>query len=70
MKLLLTSSGIKNASIRDALVALLGKPLAESNALTDVLAKLRDGNAVVVDPRNRVPAFGEHVVRADRGANP
>ena len=33
MKLLLTSAGIKNASIHDALVALLGKPIAESNAL-------------------------------------
>jgi dipeptidase E len=33
MKLLLTSGGIKNASIRDALVSLLGKPIAESNAL-------------------------------------
>ncbi len=33
MKLLLTSAGIKNASIRDALVGLLGKPIAESNAL-------------------------------------
>jgi dipeptidase E len=33
MKLLLTSSGIKNASIHDALVDLLGKPIAESNAL-------------------------------------
>ena len=33
MKLLLTSAGIKNASIRDALVDLLGKPIAESNAL-------------------------------------
>jgi dipeptidase E len=33
MKLLLTSAGIKNASIRDALVDLLGKPVAESNAL-------------------------------------
>jgi dipeptidase E len=33
MKLLLTSSGIKNASIHDALVALLGKPIAESKAL-------------------------------------
>ena len=33
MKLLLTSSGIRNASIRDALVALLGKPIAESTAL-------------------------------------
>ena len=33
MKLLLTSAGIKNASIRDALVELLGKPIAESSAL-------------------------------------
>jgi dipeptidase E len=33
MKLLLTSAGIKNASIRDALVDLLGKPIAECNAL-------------------------------------
>lgn len=33
MKLLLTSAGIKNPSIHDALVELLGKPIAESNAL-------------------------------------
>jgi len=33
MKLLLTSAGVKNDSIRDALVELLGKPIAESNAL-------------------------------------
>ena len=33
MKYLLTSAGIKNASIRDALVDLLGNPIAESNAL-------------------------------------
>jgi len=33
MKLLLTSAGIKNASIQDALVGLLNKPIAESNAL-------------------------------------
>jgi dipeptidase E len=33
MKLLLTSSGVSNASIRDALVGLLGKPIAESAAL-------------------------------------
>ena len=33
MKLLLTSAGIKNASIRDALVDLLGKPISESSAL-------------------------------------
>ena len=33
MKALLTSGGIRNSSIRDALVGLLGKPIAESNAL-------------------------------------
>jgi dipeptidase E len=33
MRLLLTSAGIKNASIRDALIDLLGKPIAESSAL-------------------------------------
>ena len=33
MKLLLTSAGIKNQSIHGALVELLGKPIAESNAL-------------------------------------
>jgi dipeptidase E len=33
LKLLLTSAGIKNASIHDALVDLLGKPISESSAL-------------------------------------
>jgi dipeptidase E len=33
MRVLLTSSGIKNSSIHDALVDLLGKPIAESTAL-------------------------------------
>ncbi len=33
MKLLLTSAGVKNPSIHDALVDLLGKPIADSNAL-------------------------------------
>ena len=33
MKLLLTSAGIKNAGINDALVDLLGKPISESSAL-------------------------------------
>ena len=32
-RLLLTSAGIKNASIHDALVELLGKPISEANAL-------------------------------------
>jgi dipeptidase E len=33
VRLLLTSAGVRNASIRNALVGLLGKPIAESNAL-------------------------------------
>ena len=33
MKYLLTSAGIKNVRICDALVELLGKPIAEANAL-------------------------------------
>lgn len=33
MKLLLASAGVTNATIRDALVRLLGKPIAESTAL-------------------------------------
>ena len=33
MKLLLTSGGVKNKSIHDALLDLLGKPIAESSAL-------------------------------------
>ena len=33
MKLLLTSGGVTNPSIRDALVELLGKPIADSHAL-------------------------------------
>jgi dipeptidase E len=33
VKLLLTSAGVKNPSIRDALIDLLGKPITEANAL-------------------------------------
>ena len=33
MKLLLTSGGVRNATIRDALVGMLGKPISESSAL-------------------------------------
>ncbi|MEN4100875.1 MAG: hypothetical protein ROW52_13215 [Anaerolineaceae bacterium] len=33
MKLLLTSGGVSNNSIRNALIDLLGKPIAESSAL-------------------------------------
>ena len=33
VRLLLTSGGVTNASIRDSLVGLLGKPIADANAL-------------------------------------
>ena len=45
MKLLLTSAGIKNASIHDALVELLGKPIAESSALCIPTASYGHPNA-------------------------
>ena len=41
MKLLLTSAGIKNTSIHDALVDLLGKPIDQSNALCIPTATMR-----------------------------
>jgi dipeptidase E len=44
MKLLLTSAGIKNTSIRNALVELLGKPIAESSALCILTANHAKAN--------------------------
>jgi dipeptidase E len=48
MRLLLASAGITNASIRTALVELLGKPIADSTALCIPTASygMRDGGAV------------------------
>jgi len=43
MKLLLTSAGIKNASIKNALVDLLGKPIAECSALCIPTASYANG---------------------------
>ena len=54
MKLLLTSAGIKNASIRDALVDLLGKPIAECSALCVPTAMYGHPN---VGPGERVWQF-------------
>ena len=67
MRALLTSSGIKNGSIHDALVDLLGKPIAESDALFiptaiypfprgarhGVASNLRQGFLAVVRPPRR-----------------
>jgi hypothetical protein len=47
MKFLLTSAGIKNTTIHNALVDLLGKPIAES--LDGYIADLNDGVAEVFD---------------------
>jgi dipeptidase E len=44
MKFLLTSAGIKNTSIRNALVNLLGKPIAECNALAIPTANYAQAN--------------------------
>lgn len=55
MRLLLTSSGITNTSIRDALVDLLGKPIAEASALMIPTA---------IDP---FPGGGRMAGRAIRG---
>jgi dipeptidase E len=44
MRLLLTSAGIKNPSIRDALVEMLGKPIADSSALCIPTASYANAN--------------------------
>jgi dipeptidase E len=46
VKLLLTSSGITNTTIESALVGLLGKPIAESNALCVPTASYGSGDPV------------------------
>ena len=51
MRFLLTSSGISNPSIEDALVALLGKPIAESSALIDLSLPRRCGRGMAGDLR-------------------
>jgi len=68
MKLLLTDSGIKNPSIRNALVDLLGKPIAESSALciptADLLPSLHDTVYVGLSAGSMVmtPGIGEDFV--------
>ena len=56
MKLLLTDSGVRNASILAALVDLLGKPIAEASALCIPTAGIRgpsrgSGRAMAVRQR-------------------
>ncbi len=49
MKLLLTSAGISNTSIRNALIELLSKPIAEANALfvPTAIYGIRNGGDIV-----------------------
>ena len=49
MKLLLTSAGISNASIRNVLIELLGKPIAEANAVfvPTAIYGIRNGGDIV-----------------------
>ena len=51
MKFLLTSGGITNDSIRNALVDLLGKPIAESSALYIPTALYANPNGPVMAAR-------------------
>ena len=50
MRLLLTSAGITNQSIKDALVELLGKPIAEANALCIPTASYGHPNVTPLRP--------------------
>ena len=56
MKLLLTSAGVSNSSIRSALVELLGKPIAESTALVVPTAIL---------PFTSGPALAAQLIRGE-----
>jgi hypothetical protein len=49
VRLLLTSGGVTNTSIRDALVGLLGKPIADAAALCIPTAQW--GHPMVITPR-------------------
>lgn len=60
MKLLLTSGGVTNDSIRAALVDLLGKPVEEATALGNPAYALDEQSAVLVDgDRVEVVSEGE-----------
>ena len=48
MRLLLTSAGIKNASIHNALTGLLGKPIAECSALCIPTAGYANSNGAAM----------------------
>jgi dipeptidase E len=58
MKLLLTSGGIRNTSIHNALVDLLGKPIAESSALYIPTGVYANPNGAVIAARMIRGEFG------------
>lgn len=58
MKLLLTSGGIRNTSIHNALVDLLGKPIAESSALYIPTGLYANPNGAVIAARLIRGEFG------------
>ena len=58
MKLLLTSGGIRNSSIHNALVDLLGKPIAESSALYIPTGVYANPNGAVIAARLIRGEFG------------
>jgi dipeptidase E len=58
MKLLLTSGGTTNASIRDALVDLLGKPIADSSALCIASAQYGHPNCTPATAWNFITGGG------------
>ena len=60
MKLLLTSAGVTNASIRDALVDLLGKPIEASTALCIPTAQY---GHPMVGSMVMTPAVGEDFIQ-------
>jgi len=58
MKLLLTSAGIKNPSLHDALLDLLGKPIDEASALCVTTASYAMSNGTEMG-RKRLASAGQ-----------
>lgn len=69
MKLLLTSSGISNTSIHNALVKLLGKPIAESSALYIPTALYAKPNGALLVARLIRGEFGRPPFSQSMSAN-
>jgi len=67
VKLLLTSGGIKNATIRDALVDLLGKPIEEADALCVPTATYAIRGRGAELARNFIGGLDEHCPMCELG---